>query len=147
MRGHSFSLGEMYGMMEKAFRKMIKRLLIGTPDRQSKALKMHRIDLGLMYQNGRGVPQNDKEAVDWFTKAAEQGFAGSQYSLGLMYGNGRGVPQDDKQAVHWYTKSAEQGFAEAQNNLGVMYANGRGVPQDDKEAVDLYTKAAKQGFA
>ena len=31
-----------------------------------------------MYQNGRGVPQNDTEAVAWYRKAAEKGKANAQ---------------------------------------------------------------------
>ena len=73
-------------------------------------------------------PQDDKQAVSWFQKSAEQGDADAQYILGYMYAEGRGVPQDDKQAVSWFQKAAEQGDADAQNNLGVMYENGRGVP-------------------
>lgn len=29
-------------------------------------------NLGLMYYQGRGTPQNYKQALNWFTKAAEQ---------------------------------------------------------------------------
>ena len=29
-------------------------------------------NLGIMYANGRGVTQDDKEAVTWFRKGAEQ---------------------------------------------------------------------------
>ena len=75
-------------------------------------------NLGLMYDNGQGVPQDYKQAVKWYTKAAEQGDANAQYSLGYMYANGQGVPQDYKQAVMWFTKAAEQGDADAQYNLG-----------------------------
>ena len=46
-----------------------------------------------MYDNGRGVPQDDTEAVKWYRKAAEQGHAEAQNNLGVMYLNGRGVPQ------------------------------------------------------
>jgi hypothetical protein len=42
-------------------------------------------NLGLMYQNGWGVPQDDKEAVRWYTLAAEQEHAKAQYNLGVMY--------------------------------------------------------------
>ncbi len=49
--------------------------------------------LGLMYDNGWGVPEDDAEAVKWFRKAAEQGDSGAQYSLGVMYAKGEGVPK------------------------------------------------------
>ncbi|MDA0740161.1 MAG: tetratricopeptide repeat protein, partial [Nitrospirae bacterium] len=54
-----------------------------------------QLNLGFMYDNGQGVPQDDQEAVKWFRRAAEQGDADAQYNLGLMYRTGQGVPQDD----------------------------------------------------
>ena len=41
-------------------------------------------NLGLMYRNGWGVPQDDKTAMTWWKLAAEQGDATAQYNLGLM---------------------------------------------------------------
>ncbi len=104
-------------------------------------------NLGVAYQYGQGVPQDDTQAVAWYRMSAEQGNADAQWRLGWMYRNGRGVPQDDAQAVKWYRKSAEQGNANAQCNLGVMYDVGKGVPQDDAHAVSWYLKSAEQGHA
>ena len=104
-------------------------------------------NLGVMYNNGQGVPKDEAQAVAWYRKAAEQGNAVAQNSLGFMYDNGRGVPKDEAQAVAWYRKAAEQGYAMAQFNLGVMYANGQGVPKDEAQAVAWYHKAAEQGYA
>ena len=104
-------------------------------------------NLGVMYDNGQGVPQANKTAVKWYTLAAKQGDAPAQFNLGYMYARGRGVPQNYKTTVKWYTLAAEQGNARAQYNLGVMYADGQGVPQDDKTAVKWYTLAAEQGTA
>jgi hypothetical protein len=104
-------------------------------------------NLGIMYADGRGVPQDDAEALRWWRLAAEQGGAEAQYNLGNMYADGRGVPQDDAEALRWWRLAAEQGGAEAQFNLGIMYADGRGVPQDDVEAVRWYRLAAEQGLA
>ncbi len=88
-------------------------------------------NLGLMYQNGRGVPHDDAAAVSWFQKAVDQGDADAQNNLGFMYQNGRGVQQDDTAAASWFQKAADQGNALAQHNLGFAYQNGRGVSQDD----------------
>ena len=87
-------------------------------------------NLGLMYHNGWGVPQDYKEAVYWYRLAVEQGYAIAQYNLGLMYEKGKGVPKDDKEAVRLYRLAAEQGYADAQGNLGVMYVFGKGVTKD-----------------
>jgi hypothetical protein len=50
--------------------------------------------LGLLFETGRGVPQNYTEAAMWYRRAAEQGDSRAQYSLGLLYDRGQGVPQD-----------------------------------------------------
>ncbi len=113
----------------------------------NQGLASAQYNLGVMYDNGRGVPQDDVEAVKWYRLAADQGLASAQYNLGNMYDNGRGVPQDDVEAVKWYRLTADQGLASAQYNLGVMYDNGRGVPQDDVEAYKWWNLAAAQGNA
>jgi TPR repeat protein len=53
-----------------------------------------------------GLPQDYKEAVKWYTKAAEQGDAGAQFNLGSMYRNGQGVPQNYKEAYIWASLAA-----------------------------------------
>jgi TPR repeat protein len=62
-----------------------------------------------MYANGKGVKQDDAEAVRWYRKAAEQGNAKAQFNLGVMYDLGKGVKQDDAEAVKWYRKAAFSG--------------------------------------
>ena len=52
-----------------------------------------------MYYNGKGVPQDYKTAVKWYTLAAEQGNADAQVNLGDMYRKGDGVQQDYKTAM------------------------------------------------
>ena len=57
------------------------------------------------------------EAVDWFKKSADEGFAGAQYALGRMYESGLGVSKNSDEAVKWYQKAADQGLAEAKDSL------------------------------
>ncbi|MFP8873830.1 MAG: hypothetical protein VCB42_04680, partial [Myxococcota bacterium] len=90
--------------------------------------------LGLIYERGQNVPQDDTEAFRLFRLAAEQGDAKAQYKVGFSYRTGLGVPQDEAEAVRWYQLAAEQGNIPAQFSLGVMYATGRGVPQNDVTA-------------
>ena len=98
-----------------------------------------------MYRKGDNVVQNDTQAVYWYRKAANQGYANAQNSLGGMYAMGLGVEQDYSQAVYWARKAANQGEASSQYNLGRMYAKGTGVEQDNAQAVYWYQKAANQG--
>ncbi len=95
---------------------------------------------------GKGVPQNDSKAVEWYRKAAEQGYARAQCNLGWMYDNGKGVSQNDSKAVEWYRKAAEQGYATAQNNLGWMYKNGEGVEKNPETAYMWFYLAVTNGY-
>lgn len=56
--------------------------------------------------------------MDWFRRAAEQGYTPAEYVLGLRYMNGEGVPQDYAQAVIWYKKAALKGLPQAQQRSG-----------------------------
>jgi TPR repeat protein len=58
--------------------------------------------LGLMYDNGRGVPQDYAMAVKWYRKAAEQGVAKAQFNLGVSYEDGQGVPRNYILAYMWF---------------------------------------------
>ena len=80
-----------------------------------------QFNLGVMYENGKGVPQNYAEAVKWYRLAADQGHAGAQTNLGGMYVNGWGVPQNYAEGLRWSRKAADQGVALAQNNRGGIY--------------------------
>ena len=75
------------------------------------------LSIGICYHHGKGVAQDRGKAVEWFTKAAEQGHANGQGSLGTCYEHGEGVAQDVGKAVEWYAKAAEQGLAGAQLSL------------------------------
>ena len=129
-------------------------------------------NLGLMYADGKGVPQNHAEAVKWYRKAAEQGDADAQAKLGKMYRTGKGVAKSRAIARSWYLKAAEQGSAEAQlwlsnlggggryrsdwlrmaaeqghviaqHNLGMEYKRRR----DAEEAEKWFRRAGEQGLA
>jgi uncharacterized protein len=90
-----------------------------------------QFNLGMMYEIGRGVPQNYAEMLKWYRKAADQGHALAQFNVGLQYSKGRGVPRDYAEGVKWFRKAADQGDVDAMGNLGYMYLNGLGVPRDN----------------
>jgi TPR repeat protein len=104
-----------------------------------------QFNLGYMYDNGEGVPQDAKKAVYWYTLSAEQGDSNAQRKLGLMYANGEGVPQDAKKAAYWFTLSAEQGDSNAQYNLGIMYIYGQGIEPNFELAYMWANLAAANG--
>jgi TPR repeat protein len=103
-------------------------------------------NLGTYYYFGRkGVPQNYAEALHWFRKSAEQGYARAQVGMGYIYYDGHGVAQDYSVAMIWFRSAADQGNPSAQGELGAMYFSGKGTQQNDAEAAGWYRKAAEQG--
>ncbi len=69
-----------------------------------------QFNIGLLYYDGRGVPQNYSDAAQWFKRAAEQGYAKAQLNLGALYGVGKGVKRDYQQAYKWLSICAASGL-------------------------------------
>jgi len=103
--------------------------------------------VGLMYEFGKGYPQDKAQGVAWFRKSAAQGHTAAQQELGVIYATGDGVAKDDVQAVAWFQKAATLGNPTAQYNLGLMIAKGAGVRRDDTQAIAWFRKSAAQGLA
>ncbi|MDB5907325.1 MAG: hypothetical protein JWP34_1439, partial [Massilia sp.] len=74
-----------------------------------------------MYDQGRGVAQDNELALSLFSRAAALGHASAQTNLGVMYDNGHGVPQDFVKAAEMFQLAAVQGHPLAQCNLAAMY--------------------------
>ena len=71
--------------------------------------KVSQFNLGVMYSNGKGVPQDNAEAVKWYRLAAEQGYDKAQNYLGIMFELGDGVLQDNTMAHMWYNIASANG--------------------------------------
>ena len=105
--------------------------------------------LGWVYSNGIGVTLDADKAVEWYEKAAAQGYPKAQFELGEMYGSGEVVStiaKDPIKAIKWYEKAAAQGYPKAQFALGEIHLTGEGVAKDPAKAVMWYQKAAAQGY-
>jgi TPR repeat protein len=102
-------------------------------------------NIAILYMKGLGVEQNDRTALLWFTRAAQQGMADAQYNAGLLYYLGRGVYPSKKTAAEWWTLAVEKNHPNALHNLAFLYAYGDGVKQDPAKALKLWTRAAELG--
>ena len=100
-------------------------------------------EIGLCY----GHAQDPKEAIKWFQKAADQGYAPAQNAIGFHYEVGLLVPKDYTEAFKWLSKSAAQGNATGEVGVGNLYNSGQGLPQNYAEALKWYRKAVEQGDA
>lgn len=85
-------------------------------------------------------------AVQWYRKAAAQGYPAAQYKLGEMYWHGIGVARDVMASAKWYLMAAELGYPRAQWNLWMAYSGGMGVPRDPVAAYKWASLAASQGI-
>lgn len=100
--------------------------------------------MGMFYDSGNGVAQDQAQAASWYRRAADQKHLVAQLFLGVLYYSGQGVKQDYAQALHWFQGPAESGNDQAQYYLGAMYAQGTGVAMDDDKAIEWLTKSAAQ---
>lgn len=108
-----------------------------------KGHKKAQYRVGLCYDKGRGVVEDDARAVAWYQKSAAQGYAKAQYQLGKCYKNGEGIAKDEKKAVELFTLAAKQDNGEAQYQLAKCYLKGKGVAKDEAKAKAWLKKAVK----
>ncbi len=104
-------------------------------------------NIGVMYDNGDVVAEDDAEAVRWFRLSAEGGFPTGQFNLAVMYKGGTGAEQNLTTALRWYQAAARQGHPQAQMALMQAYYFGNGATQDYALAYMWLTIAAEAGFA
>jgi uncharacterized protein len=102
-------------------------------------------NIGHLYETGKGIAADPKEAASWYRKAAEAGLGRAQANLANLYLKGQGVPHDDREAAQWFHRAAVNGHVVSQYNLGVLYETGRGVERDTARALGWLHLAAKAG--
>ncbi|MCR9123099.1 MAG: peptidoglycan-binding protein [Phyllobacteriaceae bacterium] len=93
----------------------------------------------------RGGNGDLSEALKWYERAAELGFAPAQYRTGNFYEKGFGAERDFATAKTWYQLAAEQGNASAMHNLAVLFASGADGPPDFDSAARWFLRAAELG--
>ncbi|KAF3902401.1 hypothetical protein ABW20_dc0107510 [Dactylellina cionopaga] len=111
--------------------------------------------VGMILHNGLlGQQRNDREAIVWLKRAAEQADEDNPHSLhqlGILYesadGNGS-IVRDMAYAKELFTRAAELGYPPSQYRLGTAYAYGLiGCPVDAKLSITWYSRAAASGNA
>lgn len=116
--------------------KLLQEAKLGSPEAQFKIGEIFR---------GKGQYSYPK-AVEWYQRAADQGYVKAQYELGGAYYMGAGVKKDASIAVKWLSLAADKGHAQAQADLGKIYLDGlQGIAPDPEKGVRLLNQAAYQG--
>ncbi|CAO4166871.1 tetratricopeptide repeat protein [Methylorubrum populi] len=124
------------GRYVTAFREATKRIEANPKDAAAMTL------LGELYNQGLGVKQDPKRALEWYRLAAAQNDAHAMASLGLMAMDGRGQPKDEKAGRSWLEQAARKGEPTASYNFGLMQL-ATGKPEDLTAAVANFRKGAE----
>lgn len=107
---------------EIAFEACLKDAKAGIPLAQTRIGQLYLKGYGAVdkindFNQGKGIDRNEKEAIAWFTKAAEQGFNHAYLNLYLYYSNDSNIYADAKKAFEWLKKSAENGYVSSYYTL------------------------------
>lgn len=85
----------------------------------------------------------DKEAVKWYKKSADQNYIDGMLSLAKMYAAGEGVKQDIPQAIKLYEKAIELGSVGAMKAFAYAYKNGSlSFEKNNELALQWFNRAA-----
>ena len=81
------------------------------------------------------------QAVQWLTRAAEQGHRDACRLLARRYARGLGVAQDYAIAAYWFDQAARRDDPISMVAIGFLRATGRGVDQSWTEAMRWWRRA------
>ncbi len=101
--------------------------------------------VGEMYETGFGVKADEVEAMNWITKAANQGHETASFKLLYWDVEKNGFNAANKAKVDDLKAKAKSGNPQAEYYIGKMYARGVGMKQDSNKAIKWLNKAALVG--
>jgi hypothetical protein len=93
---------------------------------------LHSLGYHTLY--GLGTKIDPKASAQYYLKAAQLGYAGSENNVGWAYYEGKGIKRSIPDAVFWITRSAEQGEPFAYGSLCEMYYAGDTFAKNNIEA-------------
>ncbi|WCS28636.1 sel1 repeat family protein (plasmid) [Methylobacterium sp. NMS14P] len=86
-----------------------------------------KVNIGILYQQGRRFEKSDAKARAWFRDAAATGIPEGMYCYAVALDNGIGGSPDAAAARAWYVKAAERGTAKARDALVRLELDGTGT--------------------
>lgn len=100
--------------------------------------------LGTTYERGSLGTPDIQLAIQWYTKAANQGDWIAQLSLGRIFFRGSAVPRDTSAAKRWFAQAAASGDGASALYLGRLYDEGEATT-NYPEAARWYRQSAEAG--
>eukprot|EP01040_Poterioochromonas_malhamensis_P012475 gene12475-13648_t len=112
------------------------------------------LELGICYEQGKGIEPDYQMALQWYTVSAIEGeHAEAQFRLGLYHELGtNGAEKDIIQALQWYRQAASNNHPIAAYKIGICYEkgfcyfHGHHLNKNLKLAIKLYKLAADSGY-
>jgi TPR repeat protein len=113
--------------------------------------------LGEMYEGGRYVPQDFRQAADRYERAAACHFVYAEYRLATFHEQGVVYPKSYEEAAQLFQRAADDGqnspagslnrivAGDAYSSLALYAWRGRTGPRDVSQAVVLFSKASSLG--
>lgn len=141
-----FIAGAMYNVgkgVEKNIQKSFP--LLRDAAKQGKSTVDSEMAIAQAYLLGAGIPRDIDMAIDWYSRAAENGSSEAQNELGFIYSSGRYIQEDLEKAVYYFKQAAYNGHPVAQYNLGVTYYTGMGQDFDLQKAYAWFEIANVNG--
>ena len=108
--------------------------------------------LGILYENGWGVPKDATKSRELYQKAADQDEPEAEFRLGEAFildsAFGGSAPHDPQKGIALIEKAASHGNPHYMVSLGDFFQRGWwGVGKDEKRAVENFRKAADLGYS
>lgn len=100
--------------------------------------------LARLYANDQTPYADEKQALAWLTRAAEEGFSPALYDLAERRLTGAGVEKSPQQALALFKKAADQEYLPARLETARLYQEGVGADQNPQQAFYYTYQAAKQ---
>jgi TPR repeat protein len=93
--------------------------------------------LGRMLADGKGVPQDDAQAAQWYWKAATAGDTQAQTLLSAAYTDGKGVNISQVMADYWQWKAATNQAAEDKTRLAAEVGKLSDASKTSNPVIDI----------
>jgi uncharacterized protein len=97
---------------------------------------------GMNALEGSSATRSGANAIDYFHRSSDLGFAPAQVVLGYLYETGRNTTAGPREALEWYKKAARQDDPLAQWLVGRMIFLGEVPPRDLNEASSWLEKSS-----
>jgi TPR repeat protein len=100
-----------------------------------------------MFQFGLGVPKDIDQAIEFFQKSSDKGYALASVNLGYLFMVNPEIPENYEKAMKLFQSAIDKGYLDAHYGIGELYQKGLGVTKDLAKALAHSQIAAGLGLS